>query len=103
MIQLWEPGPLPAGLLQTCELLSQQRQLQIIAGEKGERKLRCGEEREVGDSRFCHKNCRTGREGRRRIRPKGKSQRLNERLELSRRQRAAEDLEKEGAWSMKEV
>ena len=46
MIQLWEPGPLPAGLLQTCELLSQQRQLQIIAGEKGERKLRCGEERE---------------------------------------------------------
>ena len=37
MIQLWEPGPLPAGLLQTCELLSQQRQLQIIAGEKGER------------------------------------------------------------------
>ena len=38
MIQLWEPGPLPAELLQTCELLSQQRQLQIIAGdEKGER------------------------------------------------------------------
>ena len=37
MFQRWEPGPLPAGLLQTCELLSQQRQLQIIAGEKGER------------------------------------------------------------------
>ena len=52
--------------MQTCELLSQQRQLQIIAGEKGERG-NCvveRERREVGDSRFCHKNCRTGREGR---------------------------------------
>ena len=65
MIQLWESGPLPAGLLQTCELLSQQRQLQIIAGEKGERGNCVVERREteVGDSRFCHKNCRTGREG----------------------------------------
>ena len=55
-----------------------QRQLQIIAGEKGE------EREEVGDSRFCHKNCRTEREREKRKDPgKGKSQRLNERLELS--------------------
>ena len=63
-------------LLQTCEL---SQQLQIIAGVKGER------ERSVTPVRFCHKNCRRGKRERR----KGKSQRLNERLDGSRFKKGA--------------